>query len=61
MSCEHNEPYIPAENLYENGEEFLAGALGVNATSRDAFGFEILGLTEFEKVSTKMLLNKWNY
>ena len=50
MSCEHNEPYIPAEDLYENGEEFLAGALGVNATSRDAFGFEILGLTEFEKV-----------
>ena len=41
---------MPADSLYEEGEELLAGNLGVNATSGEAFGFEILGLTEIEQV-----------
>tara|TARA_B110000037_G_scaffold186635_1_gene216721 strand:+ start:1409 stop:2740 length:1332 start_codon:yes stop_codon:yes gene_type:complete len=43
--------YVPVKSLYEEGEEFLTGNLGVNATSGEAFGFEILGLTEIQQVS----------
>jgi CxxC motif-containing protein (DUF1111 family) len=50
LGCEQSDSYVPTDGLYEDGEEFLAGTLGVNATSREAFGFEILGLTELEKV-----------
>ncbi|WP_255572458.1 di-heme oxidoredictase family protein [Cellulophaga sp. HaHa_2_1] len=37
--------YITFEDLYEEGEEFLTGELGVNSTSANAFGFEVDGLT----------------
>lgn len=38
--------YVSIESsLYEEGEEFLTGPLGINSSSTDAFGFEINGLT----------------
>ncbi|MCL5127935.1 di-heme oxidoredictase family protein [Algibacter sp. L4_22] len=41
-----NDDYEPiAEAEYEEGEELLTGALGVNSTSSNAFGFEISGLS----------------
>jgi CxxC motif-containing protein (DUF1111 family) len=51
LSCEKDDIYVTTESLYEEGEEFLTGSLGVNATSGEAFGFEILGLTEIQQVS----------
>lgn len=42
-----NDDYEPivVEAQYEEGEELLTGALGVNSTSSNAFGFEISGLS----------------
>lgn len=48
-SCNKDDGFVsPPEEpeiLYEEGEEFLSGSLGVNSTSNNAFGFEIEGLT----------------
>lgn len=50
--CASDEGMIPTPDdviLYEEGEEFLTGPLGVNSTSANAFGFEIPGLSISEQ------------
>ena len=49
-SCNSDDNYSNAENLLEEGEELLTGPLGINTTSGDSFGFEIIGLTDIEEV-----------
>jgi CxxC motif-containing protein (DUF1111 family) len=44
ISCKDDD-YTDISSLYEEGEEFLTGPLGVNSTSSNAFGFEINGLS----------------
>ncbi|WP_108801722.1 di-heme oxidoredictase family protein [Aquimarina sp. Aq107] len=46
VSCSSDDDYVDiVDILYEEGEEFLTGSLGVNSTSSNAFGFEIEGLS----------------
>ena len=50
-SCNKDNDYEPVpQDLYEEGEEFLTEHLGVNSTSGEAFGFEIVGLSDLEEV-----------
>ncbi|MEO9513889.1 MAG: di-heme oxidoredictase family protein [Flavobacteriaceae bacterium] len=46
FGCSQDDELAPfPDAVYEEGEEFLSGSLGVNSTSANAFGFEISGLT----------------
>jgi CxxC motif-containing protein (DUF1111 family) len=63
-SCKSDDDnYTSVENLYEEGEEYLTGSLGVNSTSGNAFGFEIDGLsfTEIGQFSTGNSLFNQNW
>jgi len=45
-NCSSDDEYISIEaQLYEPGEEYLTGNLGVNSTSNNAFGFSVSGLS----------------
>ncbi|NRD20429.1 c-type cytochrome [Winogradskyella eckloniae] len=63
-SCKSDDDnYSSIEDLYEEGEEYLTGELGVNSTSANAFGFEIDGLsfTEIGEFSTGNSLFNQNW
>ncbi|MUU79787.1 di-heme oxidoreductase family protein [Winogradskyella endarachnes] len=63
-SCKsEDDNYSSVGDLYEEGEEYLTGTLGVNSTSANAFGFEIDGLsfTEIGQFSTGNSLFNQNW